>query len=125
MGEVCIGFYKATTYNPELQPLFGYDMPGSSYRESDGGQRYGFSTHTSVRKSWKFTWKYMSDTDKANLEFVYLLSGGTKRPLYVDLGAVLGESTPLLYYVRFMGPLQFTGLTKNAWSCTVNIEEEL
>jgi len=125
MGELVFGLSKAPSFNPELQPLFNYDLPGSSFRVSDAGQKYGFSTHSNSQRAWRLTWKYMSDADKADLEFVFLLTGGVKRPFYIDLGDVLGDTNPRLYYVRFMRPLSFTGITKDAWQVTVDIEEEL
>ena len=125
IGEIVFGFSKTPAFNPELQPTFGYDMPGGSYRESEGGQRYGFSTHTNVRRSWRLMWKYMSDTNKADLEFVFKLTIGTRNPFYIDLSGPLGAATPQLFYVRFMKPLSFTGLTKDAWQVSVDIEEEI
>lgn len=126
MGEIVLGNAWGPPTNPELQPLFNYDMPGSSFRESDGGQRYGFSTHSNSRRAWRLTWKYMSDQSKLTLETnVFNWTRGGKYPLYVDLGPVLGDTNPRLYYVRFMKPLSFTGITKDAWQVTVDIEEEL
>jgi len=125
IGEIAFGASKAPSFNPELQPLFGYDMPGSSYNESDGGQRYGFSTHTDERRSWRMTWKYMSDVDKKKLEDVFLWTRGVKFPFYIDLGPVLRATNPQLYYVRFVRPLSFTGLTADAWQVTIDIEEEI
>jgi len=126
MGELVLGNSYVTDTNPELQPLFGYDMPGSSFRESDGGQRYGFSTHENSRRSWRLTWKYMSDQKKLGLETnLFKYTRGTKYPFYIDLGDVLGATNPQLYYVRFMRPLSFTGITKDAWQVTIDIEEEL
>ena len=125
LGEIFLSNYFAPSFNPELQPTFGYDMPGSSYRESDGGQRYGFSTHTNKRRSWRLMWKYMSDSDKSNLEDIFLFTGGTKYPFYIDLNGPLGSTNPHLFYVRFMRPLSFIGLTKDAWQVTIDIEEEI
>jgi len=125
MGEICLSAPFAPAFNPELQWLNGYDMPGSSYRESEGGQRYGFSTHTNARKSWRMTWKYMSDTNKGLLQDIFLFTRGTRNPFYIDLSGPLGAATPQLFYVRFMKPLSFTGLTKDAWQVSVDIEEEI
>ena len=125
MGEICLSAPFSPAFNPELQPLFGYDMPGSSFRESEGGQRYGFSTHTNDRRSWRMTWKYMSDSNKGNLENIFLFTRGTRNPFYIDLSGPLGNTLPTLFYVRFMGPLQFTGLTKDAWQVSIDIEEEI
>ena len=71
------------------------------------------------------SWKYMSDSDKSNLEDIFLFTRGSKYPFYIDLQAPLGNSTPTLFYVRFMRPLSFRGLTKDAWAVTVDIEEEV
>ncbi|MHA2039694.1 MAG: hypothetical protein ACW98X_25025 [Promethearchaeota archaeon] len=125
LGEICFGFYKTTSTNPELQPIFGYDVPGASFRESDGGQRYGFSTYRTERRSWRMTWKYITDSEKADFEWAYLLSVGTKFPFYIDLSGPLGNTNPTLFYVRFMRPLSFTGITKDAWQVTIDIEEEI
>ena len=125
MGEILLASSFAPSFNPELQPTFGYDMPGSSFRESEGGQRYGFSTHTNDRRSWRMTWKYMSDSDKGLLEDIFLFTRGTRNPFYIDLSGPLGAATPQLFYVRFMSDLKFTGLTKDAWQVTVDIEEEI
>ena len=125
IGEMLFGFSKSPARNPELQSIFDYDLPGSSIRESEGGQRYGFSTHTNERRAWRLTWKYMSDANKVDLEFVFLLTGGVKRPFYIDLGPILGATNPQLFYVRFMRPLSFKVITKDAWQVTVDIEEEI
>lgn len=125
LGELVVGNAFAPAFNPELQPTFGYDLPGSSYRESEGGQRYGFSTHTNERRAWHFQWKYMSDANRASLENVFLYTGGIKNPFYIDLGPILGATNPQLYYVRFMRPLRFRGLTKDAWQVDIYIEEEI
>jgi len=121
-GELCLGTSFAPAFSPELQPTFDYDMPGSSFNESDSGQRYGFSTHTNKRRAWKMTWKYMSDANKASLETIFLYTRGVKNPFYIDLGE---SATPHLYYVRFMRGLSFKGLTKDAWQVDMFIEEEL
>ena len=126
IGEIVLGNYYAITQNPELQPNFDYDLPGSSYRESDGGQRYGFSTHENERRRWRLTWKYLNDTQKLTLETnVFKFTRGVKYPFYIDLSGPLGNTSPTLYYVRFMRPLQFIGLTKDAWQVTMDIEEEI
>ena len=125
IGEVLLSSEFAPAFNPELQSIHDYDFPGSSFRESDGGQRYGFSTHTNKRRAWRMSWKYMSDSDKSNLEDIFLFTRGSKYPFYIDLQAPLGNSTPTLFYVRFMRPLSFRGLTKDAWAVTVDIEEEV
>ena len=125
IGEICLGTSFAPDFNPELQPTFGYDLPGSSYRESEGGQRYGFSTHTNERRAWHFQWKYMSDADKSLLEDIFLFTGGVKFPFYIDLGPILGATNPQLFYVRFMRPLSFKGITKDAWQVDIYIEEEI
>ena len=125
IGEIVFGNWKAPTNNPELQPIFSYDMPGSSYRETDGGQRYGFSTHEERRKGWRMTWKYMSDSDKDDLEEFFNKVRGSKYPFYIDLSGPLGNTNPTLYYVRFTKPLSFTGITKDAWQVSIDIEEEI
>ena len=126
IGEIALGNYYELTQNPELQPNFGYDFPGSSYRETDGGQRYGFSTHENSRRSWRMTWKYLNDNQKLTLETnVFKFTRGMKYPFYIDLAGPLGNTSPTLYYVRFMRPLSFTGLTKDAWQVTMDIEEEI
>ena len=125
IGELFFSFSIDTDHNPELQPIFGYKMPGSSYRETDGGQRYGFSTHREYRRSWRLTWKYITDSVKSNLEFAYRVAQGSKYPFYIDLSGPLGNTNPTLFYVRFMNDLNFTGLTKDAWQVTVDIEEEI
>ena len=125
IGEIAAGNSFAPAFNPELQPTFGYDLPGSSYRESEGGQRYGFSTHTNDRRAWHFQWKYMSDADKALLEDIFLFTRGVKFPFYIDLGPILGATNPQLFYVRFMRKLDFKGLTKDAWQVDIYIEEEI
>lgn len=125
IGEFCLGNSFAPAHNPELQPVFDYDMPGSSFRESEGSQRYGFSTHTNDRRSWRLMWKFISDADKSNLEDIFLVTRGMKHPFYIDLGPILGATNPQLFYVRFMRPLSFKGLTKDAWQVTIDIEEEL
>ena len=71
------------------------------------------------------TWKYMSDSDKGLLEDIFLFTRGTRNPFYIDLSGPLGAATPQLFYVRFMSDLKFTGLTKDAWQVTVDIEEEI
>ena len=125
MGEIAIGVSFAPAFNPELQPTFGYDLPGSGFNESDGGQRYGFSTHSNPRRAWHFQWKHMSDANKTSLETVFKVTGGVKYPFYIDLGDILGATNPQLYYVRFLKPLSFKGLTKDAWQVDIMIEEEL
>lgn len=125
VGEMFFGFSKSPANNPELQSIFSYDLPGSSYRESDGGQRYGFGTHTNIRRGWRLTWKYMSDTNKTDLEFVFNVTAGVKRPFYIDLSGPLGNTNPTLYFVRFMKPLSFTQITQDAWQVIVEIEEEI
>lgn len=125
MGEISIGNQRETTFNPELQPVFSYDMPGSSLRESGGGQRYGFSTHENKRRGWRFNWKHMTDGDKSNLEEVFLYQSGIKNPFYIDLSGPLGNTNPTLFYVRFTGPLNFKKLTENAWALDLMLEEEI
>lgn len=125
MGEICLSSSFAPAHNPELQANFGYDMPGSSFRESEGGQRYGFSTHTNQRRSWRMTWKYMSDGNKTLLEDIFLFTRGTRNPFYIDLSGPLGNTNPTLFYVRFMQPLNFQRVTGDAWQVTVDIEEEI
>ncbi len=125
VGEISAGAEFAPARNPELQPKFGYEMPGSSFRESEGGQRYGFSTHTNKKRRWSLMWKFMSDADKSNLEDIFLFTRGVKYPFYIDLGPILGATNPQLFYVRFMRGLNFIGLTADAWQVTVDIEEEI
>ena len=125
IGEISAGAEFAPARNPELQPKFGYEMPGSSFRESEGGQRYGFSTHTNKKRKWSLLWKYMSDADKSNLEDIYFFTRGVKYPFYIDLGPILGATNPQLFYVRFMRELNFIGLTADAWQITIDIEEEI
>jgi len=125
IGEIFLSNGFSPSFNPELQPTFGFDMPGSSFSESGGGQRYGFSSHTSKRRSWRLAWRYMSTSDKEDLEDVYLFTGGSKYPFYIDLSGPLGNTNPTLFYVRFMQPLSFRGLTNDAWAVDVYIEEEI
>ena len=125
LGEIVLSSGLATTTNPELQPIFGHDIPGASFRETEGGQRYGFSTHNNSRKSWRMTWKYMTYAQKGNLEDVYTFTRGSKHPFYIDLSGPLGNTNPTLFYVRFMKPLNFTGITKDAWQVVIDIEEEI
>ena len=125
LGEFILGKRFSPAHNPELQPIFGYDMPGSSFRESEGNQKYGFSKHTSDRRSWRLMWEYMSDSDKEKLEDVFFWTRGVKFPFYIDLGSILGATNPQLYYVRFMRKLIFKGLTTDAWQVTIDIEEEI
>ena len=125
IGEILLSAEFAPAHNPEYGSDLDYRMDGSEFTESDGGQRYGFSTHSNDRRAWRLTWKFMSDSDMSNLEDIFFFTRGSKFPFYIDLQDIEGNSTPTLYYVRFMRPLRFKQLTKDAWQVTVDIEEEI
>ena len=123
LGEVSVGISFTPTTSPNLPVPISYG-DGSSMLESAGGKRYGFTRH-GVRKGWKLTWPFMSAANKTSLETVFLVTGGMKHPFYIDLGET-ASTTPTLHLVRFMSPrLDFTQVTGNAYSITLDIEEEL
>ena len=122
LGELIFGASFSPTYSPDINPDFGYDMPGSSFNETEGGHRYGYSTHSSKRQSWHFSWKYMTSANKTSLENIFLYQRGIKYPFYFDIGTA---ATPILYRVRFARPLSFKGLTAGTWQADVYLEEEI
>ena len=122
IGEIIFSNAKTMSIAPTINIIDETKQPGVTVNTSLGGQKYSFATSTR-RKAWNLTWQIMTSTDKANLETVWIVTGGGRYPFYIDLGEA---ATPQLYYVRFMqDTLRFTQLSSGAYSTTILIESEV
>ena len=123
MGEWFIGLAITTSTGPELRSNERYMYQGVNVLETDGGQKFGFSKHTSAQRQWQLKWIHLTSTDKSNLEYVFNVTRGRKYPFYIDFGL---DATPRLYLVRFMqDDLPFVKVTDGSYGLTINVEEEI
>jgi len=123
LGELILGTSFTPAFSPELNQTYKYMYKTSGFVESSGGKKYGFARDTTAQRQWRLFWKYMSDANKTSLQTVFDITRGSKFPFYIDFGEA---ATPQLYRVRFIeNSLSFTQLTKDAWSVSVVIEEEI
>lgn len=121
MGEVVLGVSFSPAISPEINVVKGYQY-GSSYVQSDGGQRYGFNKFAS-RKTWILNWAYMSEANKTSLEAVFAITQGSRYPFYINLGET---SPPTIYLVRFAtDALEFTQKTAGAYGISIKVEQEI
>ena len=123
MGEWIIGLAITTSTGPELRSNERYMYQGINVLETDGGQKFGFSKHTSPQRQWQLKWIHLTANDKSNLEYVFNVTRGRKYPFYIDFGL---DATPRLYLVRFMqDDLPFVKVTEGSYGLTINVEEEI
>ena len=123
MGEWFIGLAITTSTGPELRSNERYMYQGVNVLETDGGQKFGFSRHTTAQRQWQLKWIHLTSTDKSNLEYVFNVTRGRKYPFYIDFGL---DATPRLYLVRFMqDDLPFVKVTDGSYGLTINVEEEI
>lgn len=99
----------------------GYSNEGIFINRTGGGLKYGFKRFA-PKKFWQLTFEHLTDTDKDNLEELWLVTDGQLRPFYVDLGE---ETTPKLYFVRFaMDRMSFVKEGTSTYRLTIQLEEE-
>ena len=122
IGEIILGKKFAFSYAPDTpEEISTFD--GVTNTVSRGGQKSSFKSY-GVRKAWKLSWPILLEADKTSLQTIYEdITEGSHRPFYIDLGE---ESTPKLYYVRFMdNSLRIRKLTAQAYEVSFMIESEI
>ena len=123
IGTVFLGTKFDLSKNPELIPNFesGYNI-GS--RETPGGLRRVNIFNTTVRRSWNYKWKYVTETEKGNYEtwrdMIYMSNGLSRYPFYFT-----DDGGTTLYFVRTFGKLKFSEQAYQAYELGLRIEEEL
>jgi hypothetical protein len=123
LGEIVLGTSFTPARSPELNQSFKYMYKTAGFSESGGGKKYGFAANTTSQRQWTLRWKVISDSDLSSFLTLYDVTCGPKFPFYIDFGL---DATPRLYRVRFIeNSLSFTQLTKDAWSLSVTVEEEI
>ena len=107
---------------PEIDTdlVSGYDV---GINESAGGKRYANIFNTTVRRNWKFDYKYINSTEKTHLETMrdsVYMGDICRYPFYFS-----DDSETTLYLVRSRNRLKITEHAYQQWQTTFEFEEEL
>ena len=121
IGEWFVGKSFTPATAPE-QPELISNFDGVIIHSALGGQKTSHARY-GERKAWRLKWSYVSESDKDEFERVWQDTEGPRYPFYIDLGE---ESTPNLYFVRFMeNSLRIRKLAAAAYEVSIMIESEV